>query len=342
MLYRLLNVTRRAGDLRVYKDGDITFGVRAGKFLNDDSEVSFSAVSEQTLTDDATNYIYLIADGTLTKNTTGFPVPSVTPHIRLATIVTVDGSYDHDDITDYRGTSFLSIAGAAAGNLLGSDWQDSVADEVDFTSAEPASPTPGDRYINTATGTSSETSQSVTVDYIYQYNGTSWTEITPDEGTVCLVEDIDMLKLYNGSSWVSIGTAALLAEAQAFFAATDITGTEAETLTDGSEADSKHKHVRIFAETTDVLTSVDGANYAVLTTDAVLLCDADTGNLTIDLPAAGSSEKRVITVKKITAANSVIIDGNASETIDGDTSVTVTLQYASLTLVCDGSAWHII
>ena len=44
MLYRFLNVARRAGDLRIYKDGDLTFGVRGGIFLNGDSEVSFSAV----------------------------------------------------------------------------------------------------------------------------------------------------------------------------------------------------------------------------------------------------------------------------------------------------------
>ena len=37
MLYRLLDVARRAGDLRVYKDGDLTFGVRAGKYFDGDT-----------------------------------------------------------------------------------------------------------------------------------------------------------------------------------------------------------------------------------------------------------------------------------------------------------------
>jgi len=113
-------------------------------------------------------------------------------------------------------------------------------------------------------------------------------------------------------------------------------------LIDGSEADALHKHVRTFAETTSVVTSVDGATYAVLAADSVLLCDADTGDLTITLPAVASSDKRIVQVKKITAANSVIIDGNAGETIDGDTTVTITTRYTSLTLACDGSAWHII
>jgi len=249
MLYRLLDVARRAGDLRVYKDGDLTFGVRAGMYLNADAAVSYAGAAAQALTDDATNYLYLTADGTLTKNTTGFPVPSVTPHIRLATIATgsasgagVSGEYAYTDITDKRKPGFLSVSGNATANLNGLDWQESVADELDFTSAEPTGQSLGDRYVNTGTGTSNQTSQSVTANYVYEWNDTSWTEIVPTEGACCLVEDRDMLTAFNGTSWVDIGTFALLSEAQTFFAATDISGAEAETLTDGSNADAKHVH----------------------------------------------------------------------------------------------------
>jgi len=117
MLQRLLKVARRAGDLRVFKDGDLTFGVRAGRYFNGDTAVNYSQVTAQALTNNATNYIYLTADGTLTVNTTGFPVPSVTPHIPLATIVTSAGAYDGrdasegGDITDYRGRGFMSVCG---------------------------------------------------------------------------------------------------------------------------------------------------------------------------------------------------------------------------------------
>ena len=123
MLYRLLKVARRAGDLRVFKDGDLTFGVRAGKFFNGDSTIDFSQVTSQPLTNNATNYIYITADGTLTVNTTGFPDPSDTPHIPLATITTSAGGYDGrdstdgGDITDYRGRGFLTVAsGQTAAN----------------------------------------------------------------------------------------------------------------------------------------------------------------------------------------------------------------------------------
>ncbi len=136
--------------LRVYKDGDLTFGVRAGKFLDGDTVRNYAGASEQALTNNQTNYIYVIADGTLTVNTTGFPTPSTTPHIPLATILTATGEYDHDDVTDYRGRAFLSLCSGL--------------------------------------------------------------------------------------------TASDIAEALTFFAATDISGAEAETLTDTSNADALHVH----------------------------------------------------------------------------------------------------
>ena len=240
-VHRLLLAARRAGDLRAYKDGDLTFGVRAGKYFNGDQLVNYSGATGQSLTNNQTNYIYLSAQGTLVVNITGFPVPSVTAHIRLATIVTAAGDYGIDDITDLRGTALLSVARGPT-NLSAVDWQESVLDELDLTTSEPASPTLGDRYLNTATGSSSQTGQSVTADRLYEWNGTSWTEIVPDEGAACLVEDRNMLIGYNGSSWVDIGTFALLNEAQAFFNSSDITGAEAETLTDDSNADSLHVH----------------------------------------------------------------------------------------------------
>ena len=109
MLFRLMAVAIRGGDLRVYKDGDLTFGVRAGKFLDGDTVRNYTGGSEQALTNNATNYVYLTASATLTVNTTGFPTPSDTPHIPLATILTAAGTYAHSDITDYRGRAFLRL-----------------------------------------------------------------------------------------------------------------------------------------------------------------------------------------------------------------------------------------
>jgi len=226
MLHRLLMVARRAGDLRVYKDGDLTFGVRAGRYLNGDTPVDYAGATGQGLTDNATNYIYLTADGTLTVNTTGFPVPSVTPHIPLATIVTASGTYDGradsdgGDVTDYRGRAFISVRGSAAGNPAELDWQASVLDR-DLTSP-PGSPSQGDRYIVAAGGSGDWSGLD---GHIVEYNGTSWTDVTPSEGTVTLVEDEDILVGYNGSAWVDLGTFANIRD-----------------LTDGGNADALHTH----------------------------------------------------------------------------------------------------
>ena len=109
MLYRLLDVARRAGDLRVFKDGDTTFGVRAGAFMDGDIVREIAESSGHALTDEATNSIYLTADGTLTVSTAGLPDPSITPHIPLAEIVVSGGSYAHADVCDLRGRSLLAV-----------------------------------------------------------------------------------------------------------------------------------------------------------------------------------------------------------------------------------------
>ena len=109
VLHRLNLIAEAVNQLRVYKDGALTFGVRAGKFLDGDTVRNYAGGSEQALTDDDTNYIYLTAAGTLTVNTTGFPTPSATPHLPLATILTASGAYALDDITDYRGRAIFQV-----------------------------------------------------------------------------------------------------------------------------------------------------------------------------------------------------------------------------------------
>lgn len=90
-------------------------------------------------------------------------------------------------------------------------------------------------------------------------------------------------------------------------------------------------------------TSTKTGNYTVLTSDrnSTILVDATSGNVTITLIAAASAgDGFEVTIKKIDAtANTVIIDGNASETIDGALTQTLTAQYDTLTIVCNGANW---
>jgi hypothetical protein len=82
--------------------------------------------------------------------------------------------------------------------------------------------------------------------------------------------------------------------------------------------------------------------YAVGTYE-VVTWDATAGNKTVNLPAAATSTNAMINVKKTDASgNTVTIDGNASETIDGATTAVLTTQYEAITLFCDGIEWHIL
>ena len=77
--------------------------------------------------------------------------------------------------------------------------------------------------------------------------------------------------------------------------------------------------------------------------DHVILCDASGAAFTVTLPAASGISGRVYHIKKTDSSNNAVtVDGNSSETIDGGTTATLTVQYESIMIVCDGAAWHII
>ena len=115
---------------------------------------------------------------------------------------------------------------------------------------------------------------------------------------------------------------------------------EGKFLKSGASAvswDTVATTVTVLTKTSDyTCTTGDcGSNAAILTTSSG-------GNVTITLYAASGNTGKIVQVKKMVAANSVIIDGNSAETIDGATTQTITAQYTNLTLLCDGSNWHII
>jgi hypothetical protein len=76
--------------------------------------------------------------------------------------------------------------------------------------------------------------------------------------------------------------------------------------------------------------------------EVIVLVDATSGNLTVNLPTAVANTAK-ITVKKIdSSANTVIIDGNTTQTIDGSLTKTIEFQYTSVSLISNGSNWFIV
>jgi hypothetical protein len=88
------------------------------------------------------------------------------------------------------------------------------------------------------------------------------------------------------------------------------------------------------------------ADYTVTLADAGSDCqiavDASGGARTITLYAASGNAGRQIKIKKTdSSTNDCIIDANASELIDGSATQTISAQYTSLSLACDGTGWLI-
>jgi len=82
--------------------------------------------------------------------------------------------------------------------------------------------------------------------------------------------------------------------------------------------------------------------YTAVTTDDIIT--VTTGSAwTLTLYAASGNAGRVLRIKKTSSdLNALTIDGNASETIDGATTTSINTQYEEVTIVCDGSNWHIL
>ena len=95
------------------------------------------------------------------------------------------------------------------------------------------------------------------------------------------------------------------------------------------------------------------ASFTVWTDDTagvpvdIYLCASAGGNVTVTLPSCTDISGdafvgRVVTIFKVDAANDVIIDGNASETINGATTVTMSSQYNYRTIFSNGVEWFVI
>lgn len=72
-------------------------------------------------------------------------------------------------------------------------------------------------------------------------------------------------------------------------------------------------------------------------------CDATSGAIVATLPTAAFGGGRIFIIKKIDAsANTVTIQGNGAETIDGTNTRVLSTQYSSLIIQSNGTAWFIL
>ena len=89
--------------------------------------------------------------------------------------------------------------------------------------------------------------------------------------------------------------------------------------------------------------TLTGSSESVGGNDNVALCDCTSNAITINLPAASTASGLQYHIKKIdSSSNTVTVDADGTETIDGALTQVISAQYESITIVCDGSNWHII
>ena len=89
--------------------------------------------------------------------------------------------------------------------------------------------------------------------------------------------------------------------------------------------------------------STKTANYTTTENDNTILVDATSGNITITLIAAASHVNGIYVIKRIdSSVNTVTIDGNGAETIDGAANVMLVTQYSGKSIQSNGSNWFVI
>lgn len=94
----------------------------------------------------------------------------------------------------------------------------------------------------------------------------------------------------------------------------------------------------------------NNVNVSIKTTGAtltsiedVILADATSAGFTITLPPAATNDGKIYKIKKTDSTNNiVIIDGNASETIDGALTKNLATQYEQWEIVSDGANWQVM
>lgn len=86
------------------------------------------------------------------------------------------------------------------------------------------------------------------------------------------------------------------------------------------------------------------ANYTILSTDDVILCDGSGGAFTVTLPAAASNTGKRFYIVKTDAdiGEPITVDGNASETINGALTTTLNTQNECLVVISDGTNFLIL
>lgn len=92
-----------------------------------------------------------------------------------------------------------------------------------------------------------------------------------------------------------------------------------------------------------LITPITTSSLLTISQRGSVLVDTTADNITLTLPSATSTSLLVYNIKKTSVdANTVIIDANSSETIDGQLTFTLYKQFDSVKILNDGSNWLVV
>lgn len=116
----------------------------------------------------------------------------------------------------------------------------------------------------------------------------------------------------------------------------DTSATETKNISI-TELDKRYSNIKQVATKT--------TTYSLVETDDLIIGNTSSAAFTLTLPAASSVTGKIFKIKKIESAtdfNKLTIDGDGSETIDGDTSIFLVGAGEAVTVLSDGSGWQIL
>ena len=151
------------------------------------------------------------------------------------------------------------------------------------------------------------------------------------------------LRAYTGSTWISYG-ANSAASVSYSNSSSGLSATTAQAAIDEVEGRVDTNTASITALGTGMFTNVGnittGTTVPHITNDdgRLYLCDTSGGNIIINLPAIGSDEGHRFGFQKTHASNTVTINRNGSDTVNGGTSYTLSAISEYILIVADDNS----
>jgi len=91
--------------------------------------------------------------------------------------------------------------------------------------------------------------------------------------------------------------------------------------------------------------AVSSSTYSITSTDHIILCDTSSNSITVTIPTAQTEDGRELVIKDYggnSNTNNITVDTEGSETIDGESDITINTDYDSVTIICKNNDWYII